>query len=323
MSRLLRLAARVGLIALGLIVASGILAAYRYYSPRAADRPCQGCTGEATAVNVGGFDLYTREIGSGHGGTPVVVLHGGPGHSSESFHRSLDFLADTYRVVYYDQRGSGNSQIRPDPSLYTIELLVDELESLRRDVLQADRMILVAHSAGGALAQRYSLAYPEHVEKLVLISSIPINNGVAIPVLWDAVGPALSALGLGFPPTDPAAANAWFTDKMIQTSAPRLYDPDNEAFLHDSGMVSFATWREVSRSLEGRDYHEELANLFIPTLVTYGVADGAATGQDVASRICESLAGCRLVGFEQSGHWPFLEEPEEFARVVRAFLAAP
>ncbi len=323
MSRLLRLVARLGLIAMGVIVAFGALAAIRYYSPVAADRPCQGCSGEATAVILGGFELYYREIGSDHGGTPIVVVHGGPGHSSESFHRSLDFLADGYRVAYYDQRGSGNSQIRPDPSLYTIELLVDELEALRRDFVGADRMILVAHSAGGALAQRYALAYPEHVEKLVLISSIPINNGVAVPLLWDAVGPALSTLGLGFPPTDPAAANAWFTDKIVETSAARLFDPGNRALLQDSGTISFVTWREVSRSLEGRDYREELASLDIPTLVTYGVADGAATGEAVATRICETLPDCRLVGFEQSGHWPFLEEPEEFARVLRAFLLAP
>jgi proline iminopeptidase len=323
MSRLLRLVARAGMMALVVLVAFGALAAFRYYSPVGAERSCQGCAGEATAVKVGGFDLYYREIGSDHDGTPVVVLHGGPGHSSESFHRGLDFLADGYRVVYYDQRGSGYSQIRPEPSLYTIELLVDELEAIRSDVLRADRMILVAHSAGGALAQRYALAYPEHVEKLVLISSIPINNGVSTPWLWDAAGPALSALGLGFPPTDPAAANAWFTEKLIETSAPRLYDPSNRSLLQDSGTVSFVTWREVSRSLEGRDYSEELADLHIPTLVTYGVADGAATGEAVASRICETLPDCQVVGFQRSGHWPFLEEPEEFARVLSAFLATP
>jgi proline iminopeptidase len=323
MSRILRAAGRIVVGLATLLVAFLAIAAASYYSPGAADRPCEGCSGEATIARVDGFDLYVRDIGSDLGNPPIVILHGGPGHSSDSFHRSLDFLAEEYRVVYYDQRGSGHSQIRADPSLYTIDLLVRELETLRQDVVAADRMILVAHSAGGALAQRYAIAHPDHVDRLVLVSTIPINNGVDVPILWDVFGPAFLVLGAGFPPSTPAEANEWFARTLVETSVPRLYDPADRGLLEDSGMISFATWREVSRSLEGADYRDSLARLPIPTLAIYGVADGPTSGRAVATEICETLPICTLLEFDQSGHWPFLEEPDRFANVVRAFLEEP
>jgi proline iminopeptidase len=297
------------------------IADFAYYSVLPADLPCRNCSGGAQAISVGGFDLYFREMGPASDPVPVVLLHGGPGHSSLSFKQGFDFLARDHRVIYYDQRGSGNSQIKPDPSLYTIDLLVQELESIRRDVLHADKIIVIGHSAGGALAQRYALAHPEHVERMVLISSIRINNGVGVPLLWDVFGPVLYAVGPGFPPAVPGKADGWFSKLNLSTSLPRLADPANRNLIEDSGYISFATWREISRSLEGPDYNGVLRKLPVRTLSAYVAADGAATGKANATAICNLLPDCTLVGFEHSGHWPFLEEPAKFEEVLSAFLS--
>lgn len=309
------------LIPLIIVIAFIGFANFAYYSVLPADLPCRNCSGDARVVNVGGFDLYYKEMGPASNPVPVVLLHGGPGHSSRSFKQGFDFLARSHRVVNYDQRGSGYSQIKPDPSLYTIDLLVQELESIRRDVLHAEKIIIVGHSAGGALAQRYALAYPEHVERMVLISSIRINNGVAVPLLWDVFSPVLYAVGPGFPPADPGKADEWFSKLNLATSLPRLSNQANRSLIEDSGYISFATWREISRSLEGPDFSADLRKLPIKTLVTYGAADGIATGKANAAAICGLLPDCTLVGFEQSGHWPFLEEPEKFEDAILSFLA--
>jgi proline iminopeptidase len=273
----------------------------------------------------GSFRRGVRSLLPGNGPAadpaPIVLLHGGPGHSSRSFKQGFDFLARDHRVILYDQRGSGYSQIKPDSSLYTIDQLVEELETIRRDVIRADKIILVGHSAGGALVQRYALAHPEHVERMILVSSIRINNGVGIPLLWDIFSPVLYALGPGLPPADPGTADAWFSKLMLATSLPRLYDPGNRSLIEDSGYISFATWREVSRSLEGPDFSGELRKLRVTTLVTYGAADAGATGKANAAAICGLLSNCTLVGFEHSGHWPFLEEPEAFEEAILSFLA--
>jgi proline iminopeptidase len=294
---------------------------FRFYSVLPADLPCRNCSGEARAISVGGFYLYYKELGPAEDPVPVVILHGGPGHSSQSFKQGFDFLARERRVVYYDQRGSGNSQIKPDPSLYTIDQLVEELENLRKDVIRAEKIVVVGHSAGGALAQRYALAHPEHVDRMILIGSIRINNGIGLPLLWDVFGPLLYAAGPGLPPANSESADAWFVNLNLATSLQRLYDPANPAPIEDSGYISFATWREVSRSLEGSNYAAGLRALAVKTLVIYGAADGDATGKTSASAICSLIPDCTLAGFDHSGHWPFLEEPDKFENEISAFLS--
>jgi len=298
-----------------------MIISYRaFYSVPAVELPCRQCTGQARAVHVNGFDLYYRELGTDIGHAPIVIIHGGPGHSSESFKASLDFLAEDHHVIYYDQRGSGYSQIKPDTSLYTIDQLVEELETIRKDVIGVDKIILIAHSAGGALAQRYALANPEHVEIMILVSSIRINNGIGSPVIWDIFNPVFFVLGAGWPPADPEAANQWFMPIMVNTSVPRLYNQSNRSILENSGYISFATWREISRSMEGQDFQDRLRKLQTKTLIIYGVADSAYTGETTATMLHELLPDSTLVRFEKSGHWAFLEEPERFQQVVIDFL---
>lgn len=306
------------ILAVGLVT-FGAIANVAYYGSLPANLPCRGCTGEARSVRINGFNLYYRELGSSKEHAPVVILHGGPGHSSLSFKKSFDFLAGQGRVIYYDQRGSGNSQILPDSGAYSMEALVEELETLRREVIQSDKIVVVGHSAGGALAQRYALKYPGHVERLILVSSIQINNGVTVPLLWDRLLPMLYLMG-GLPPADPQIRDRWFAQLNETGSAARLYDPENADLLRDAGYLSFATWREVSRSIEGDDFKEALQNLDVPTLVIYGAADSTYTGEATASSLCGLLPECTLARFEHSGHWAFLEEPDKFAQTVRDFL---
>ncbi len=280
-------------------------------------RPCVDC---ASPAHVNGYDLYYRELGMDKGLPPVILVHGGPGHSSLSFKNGFDFLGEETRVIFYDQRGSGNSQIKPNPEDYTIEQLVDELETLRRDVVKADKVILIGHSFGSALVQRYALKYPEHVEKMVIAGGIRINNGMSNRFVWKYLGGALYSTALGFPPADPAAADTWFTQNTEKDNPSRLFDKTNTSILEDTGTVSFAPWREISFSLVGDDYKKELSQLQVPTLFIYGTADSPYTGKPVADELCATLPNCQSVEFTQSGHWTFLEEPEKFQQVLNDFL---
>lgn len=145
MKRILKIIVTLFLATSVLLVAFGVVSHSLYYAPQSATLPCRGCEGIARAVNVGGFDLYYREVGMDTTQTPVVLLHGGPGQSSQTFKNGFDFLAKTRRVVLYDQRGSGNSQIKPGAEFYTIDLLVEELETLRQEVIRADKITLIGH----------------------------------------------------------------------------------------------------------------------------------------------------------------------------------
>lgn len=295
--------------------------AYNHLLP--ADLACRGLDGDSTRdVLVGGYHLYYRELGVETSQPPVVVLHGGPGHSCLSFKKSFDFLAADYRLIYYDQRGSGNSQTKPQPADYSIEKLVEELESLRKEIIQAEKIIVIGHSFGGALAQRYALRYPQHVQKMILVGSIRINNGLNNHLLWKVFGPALYSTALGFPPISSQAADNWFTKKSNdKDSIARLYDKSRGDILENTGSVSFATWRELSLSLAGSAYHDEFSRLQTETLFIYGAADSPFTGKPVADEYQALLPHCTIAGFEKSGHWPFLEEPERFQDTLKIFLA--
>jgi len=304
-----------GLIALFLLYAA--VAYYFYHRVKPSDSPCRDCS---NPVIVGGWSLFYRELGTDKGRPPVVLVHGGPGHSSLSFKNGFDFLGEQMRVIFYDQRGSGNSQIQPDPAGYTIEQLVEELEALRREVVKAEKIVVIGHSFGSALSQRYALKYPDHVEKLVLISGVRINNGIRSHFLWKWFGPALYSFGLGFPPADAQTADAWFTHGALPDDIKRLYDPKRVDLLSGMGTLSFAPWREISLSMTGCDYKTGLGQLSIPTLFLYGAADARYTGKAAADEICSILPNCKSVGFDGSGHWPYLEEPEKFQKVLRDFL---
>lgn len=300
-----------------LIALYAAIAYFLYNRVPPQSRPCVDC---ASPTHVNGYDLYYRELGTDKGLPPVILVHGGPGHSSLSFKNGFDFLAEETRVIFYDQRGSGNSQIKPNPEDYTIEQLVEELEALRRDVVKADKVILIGHSFGSALVQRYALKYPEHVEKMVIAGGIRINNGMSNRFVWKYFGGALYSTALGFPPADSAAADTWFTQNTEKDNPNRLFDKTNTAILEDTGTVSFAPWREISFSLVGDDYKKELSQLQVPTLFIYGTADSPYTGKPVADKLCATLPNCQSVEFTQSGHWAFLEEPEKFQQVLNEFL---
>jgi pimeloyl-ACP methyl ester carboxylesterase len=93
--------------------------------------------------------------------TPVVVLHGGPGvpdmAGDAAYFGKLSTLG--YDVYVYDQLGSGRSTRLADPAGYGVERDVADLDAVRR-AIGAGRMILVGHSAGGALAAHYLAAHP-------------------------------------------------------------------------------------------------------------------------------------------------------------------
>jgi proline iminopeptidase len=305
---------------LGIVAVAALYSAYAYHvynRVEPGERPCVDCT---TRVTVNGYNLYYQELGHDAALPPVVLVHGGPGHSSLSFKEAFNFLADDRRVVYYDQRGSGNSQIRNNDRDYAVDQLVEELETLRRDVVKAQTIVVVGHSFGSALAQRYALKYPEHVDRLMLIGGIRINNGMSNRFVWKWLGPALYSTALGLPPADSRAADAWFTKSADADNVERLFDGSRTNLLEGTGTLSFAPWRDISLSLVGYDYRTELARIQVKTMFIYGAADSPYTGKPAADEICSTIPHCTAVGFDRSGHWPFLEEPERFQRVMREFL---
>lgn len=104
---------------------------------------------------------------------PVLMLHGGPGIPHDRL-EPLKALVKTGRpVIFYDQLGCGNSDRPDNPSLWSVELFLDELARVRR-FLGLDRIHLFGHSWGGMLAMEYALTQADGILSLTLASS-PAN----------------------------------------------------------------------------------------------------------------------------------------------------
>ena len=125
-----------------------------------------------------GHDLYFEECGN-QTGRPILFLHGGPGAGIAPSHRRL-FNPDRFRCVLFDQRGSGQSRPFASIESNTTDALIGDIEALRRH-LGVDKFILFGGSWGSTLALAYAIAYPEHVESLILRG---IFLGTADEVSW-------------------------------------------------------------------------------------------------------------------------------------------
>jgi proline iminopeptidase len=111
--------------------------------------------------------IWYRVVGNG-GGTPVILLHGGPGFGSY-YMKPLEALSADRPVVRYDQLGGGASGAFTDTTKMTIAHFVAELDSLRSS-LHYHKVHLLGHSWGTILAVEYYRAHPEHVASLTLAS---------------------------------------------------------------------------------------------------------------------------------------------------------
>ena len=125
-----------------------------------------------------GHDLYFEECGK-QTGRPILFLHGGPGAGIAPSHRRL-FNPDRFRCVLFDQRGSGQSRPFASIKSNTTDALIGDIEALRHH-LGVDKFILFGGSWGSTLALAYAIAYPEHVESLILRG---IFLGTADEVSW-------------------------------------------------------------------------------------------------------------------------------------------
>lgn len=101
-------------------------------------------------------------------GAPLFLIHGFAS-KKESWLPQFSPLSDHFKVIRYDNRGSGASD-RPDQP-YTMELFADDLDGLM-GFLKIEKAHIIGQSSGGMIAQHFAVKYPHRVNKLVLINTI-------------------------------------------------------------------------------------------------------------------------------------------------------
>ncbi len=120
-------------------------------------------------VNTGEIhNIYVEECGN-PSGIPIIFLHGGPGSGCQPYHRQF-FNPDKYRIILFDQRGSGRSTPKGCLEENTTHDLIADMEAIRKS-LNIDRWVLFGGSWGVTLALLYAETYPINVSGLILRGS--------------------------------------------------------------------------------------------------------------------------------------------------------
>src|SRR5512142_2593091 len=121
-------------------------------------------------IPVENAELFYREIGEGR---PIIVLHGGPDFDHTYLLPDLDRLSDSFRLIYYDQRGRGKSTRNVQPDDVTMASEIEDLESVRK-FFGLDSVALLGHSWGNVLALEYAIRHPTHISHLIILNTAPV-----------------------------------------------------------------------------------------------------------------------------------------------------
>ncbi|WP_128378209.1 alpha/beta fold hydrolase [Streptomyces cavernae] len=262
-------------------------------------------------------------------GEPLVVLPGGPMRASV-YLGDLGGLAAHRRLVLLDLRGTGDSAEPADPATYRCDRLVDDVEALRAE-LGLERMDLLGHSAGGALATLYATRFPERVARLALITCNPWAVGLT-PSPEDrlAAGRLRKAepwFEEAYPALEALFGGGQVTDEVFDRSAPFFYGRwDDRARAHAAGDVEQVNEEaaEVYGSPGAYDppaTGRALTRFTAPVLVLAGELDGGPT-PDLARRHAALFPAAEPAVQPGGGHYPWLDDPEWFVRRVEGFFAA-
>ena len=277
---------------------------------------------------VNGTSLYYEIIGEG---APLFVLHGGPGNSHSYFLPYLEALSDEYQLFFYDQRGTGLSDGHLDLAAVSIDQFVEDLEGLRV-AFGLEKISLMGHSWGAIIALAYALKYQEHLDHLILVDSRPVSNTFNIEMneTLQQRFQRLSADAQNELTTTCTHSIAEMSPKEIdecnQIDAQiKFYDPAKAVSvdwaMEENTIKNSETVRALIISSFNRmqpDMDTQLPTVRVPTLIIHGDFDPIPFGS--SEYIHQHIPGSEIVLISQSGHFPFIEQPEQFVAALRSFL---
>jgi len=240
-------------------------------------------------------------------GVPIVFLHGVT-DSWHSFEGVLPLLPSTCRAFALSQRGHGDSS-RPEHGYRFTDLSNDLLAFL--DAMRIHRAIIVGHSMGASVAQRFAIDHADRVLGLVLMGAFASFAG---PEFVDFVRSSIVPLT---DPIAPAFAQEWQQSTLAQRMDPAHFD----TVVAETMKVPSRVWRETFEGfLQTHDFTDQLAGVSVPVLLMWGDRD-AYTGRAAQDRLLEVVPHARLITYEGFGHALHWEDPARITSELMAFVS--
>ncbi len=274
------------------------------------DRDLASAPKPGREVYVDGVRLHYVEAGEG---PPLLLLHGLNG-STFSFRLLMPYLAPHFRTIALDLKGFGFSD-RPAGGDYSLGEQA-RLVAGFLDALGVEKAFVLGHSLGGAVAMRLAIAYPERVERLILVSAADdseLRKGLRSARVIRPMLPIVAAFTL---------QNERFRRMSLRSAC---YDP---AFVTPEVVEGYLSPTHIRGHLRAlgslmvdrrRDAPLDVTSITQPTLILWGTADRwmpSVHGQALQSLIPEAS----LVLIEKAGHLVLEEQPQESSGAIIDFL---
>lgn len=285
-------------------------------------------------TEINGVSHWYKIAGAENKTVPLVIIHGGPGGNVYNFERIAGAkLGKFATVIYYEQRGSGRSAAPKNENDYSLPILVADLEALRQK-LGVQKIIPLGFSFGGELALEYALAHAEAVEKLILqsgtIGDWERTQRTQIKAFATISNAETANKILAIERQDKPLEERWNAVwSLVKTeTVDRLLFHNQEAALLNRKM-----WNESGLKNTGQMYRalrkqpapekpliERAREIKVPTLLLVGLYD-RNVGVDMVRDTATVIANSKLVIFENSGHFPDIEETDKYVQTVRDFIS--
>lgn len=287
-------------------------------------------------VNLLGKKIWYESAGEGE---PLLLIPGAGG-SHDYFHPFFAPLEGSFRVIYFDGFGRGNSEHAKSPSEYTFEHDLDEIEALRQ-ALHLGKIMVYGHSYGGFVAQGYALKYPNSVSKLIVsnifasgeefqASDDHSNSELQqfFPEYWQQIAQLRSRGLLSSSPEMQQAGAAWFLPTFERLYFYNSQNATAIAPFFNEHNFSVEQWNavagpdadfKVGGDLIKLDFRSRLSSVKVPFLVLAGRCDGVVLPR-LSTQFKKYAPQAKFVMFEHSGHYPFVEEGPLFVQTLEGFL---
>jgi pimeloyl-ACP methyl ester carboxylesterase len=251
-----------------------------------------------SAATLDGLSIHSSSVGTG----PAIVFVHGWTCDSSSWAGQVPGFTKEYRVITLDLPGHGQSD-SPKDGKFSMDLFARAVEAVRAEA-GAERIVLVGHSMGAPVIRQYARSYPNRVAGLVAVDGPLDMRGFPPPQLGQAPPPVSGPDGLKaregmirsmFVAATPVTLQEQILSMML--NAPEATAAGAMAAMFDPAI----RWTDVIRA---------------PALSVYAgtaqVPDAAKTKELFPNHEATQIAG--------TGHFLMMEKPEEFNRVLTAFL---
>ena len=248
-------------------------------------------------------------------GKPVLLLHGGDaGAGGVRWYPVIGPLSSCFRVVVPDMVGYGESD-KPFASYNRFFFSIWLKNFL--DALDLDKIYLVGHSVGGAVASQFTLDHPEYVERLVLVNAAGLGKGmmqapvkVKLRMMWQNLFPSRTA-------------SRWFLEHHGLYDARTINDTMLDVEEYSCEVIRMSMGKRVFWLGRGRVINpipmEDLSKITQPTLLVWGEED-TNFPPTIARLAVQMIKGAKLCLIPGAGHNCFYDQPEIFNDLLKRFL---